>query len=211
MEFPKKITGVGSLSLSKGSSWPRNWIWVSCIAGGFFTDWDICTAPYSGFFLQIIEHLLCGTVSRNIEYYIRLKLSSGHRTGKGQFSNPKEGQCQRMFKLLNDCTHLTLQQSKNKNSRSQAWTVHEPWTSRNSSWSLKRQRKKRSNCQRQSDHRKSKRVPENIYFCFIDYTKTFDSVDHNNQCKILQEMGIPDHRPPDLSAEKSVWRSRCNS
>ena len=36
------------------------------------------------------------------------KLSIGHRTGKGQFSsNPKERQCQRMLKLLNNCTHLT--------------------------------------------------------------------------------------------------------
>ena len=35
------------------------------------------------------------------------KLSSGHRTGKGQFSNPKERQCQRMLKLLHSGTHLT--------------------------------------------------------------------------------------------------------
>ena len=36
------------------------------------------------------------------------KLSSGHRTGKGQFhSNPKERRCQRMFKLPHNCTHLT--------------------------------------------------------------------------------------------------------
>ena len=36
------------------------------------------------------------------------KLSSGHRTGKGHFhSNPKGRQCQRMFKLLHNCTHLT--------------------------------------------------------------------------------------------------------
>ena len=32
-----------------------------------------------------------------------------------------------------------------------------------------------------------------IYFCFIDYTKGFDCVDHNKLWKILQEMGIPDH------------------
>ena len=32
-----------------------------------------------------------------------------------------------------------------------------------------------------------------IYFCFIDYTKTFDCVDHNKLWKILKEMGIPDH------------------
>ena len=44
------------------------------------------------------------------------------------------------------------------------------------------------------DHQKSKRVPEkNIYFCFIDYAKAFDCVDHNKQWKILKEMGIPDH------------------
>ena len=34
---------------------------------------------------------------------------------------------------------------------------------------------------------------ENIYFCFIDYTKAFDYMDHNKLWKIPQEMGIPDH------------------
>ena len=34
---------------------------------------------------------------------------------------------------------------------------------------------------------------KNIYFCFIDYTKALDCVDHNKQWKILKEMGIPDH------------------
>ena len=34
---------------------------------------------------------------------------------------------------------------------------------------------------------------KNIYFCFIDYAKAFDCVDHNQLWKILQEMGIPDH------------------
>ena len=33
---------------------------------------------------------------------------------------------------------------------------------------------------------------KNIYFCFIDYTKAFDCVDHNKLWKILKEMGIPD-------------------
>ena len=37
------------------------------------------------------------------------------------------------------------------------------------------------------------RVPENIYFCFIDYAKAFDCVDHNKLWKILKEMGITDH------------------
>ena len=43
------------------------------------------------------------------------------------------------------------------------------------------------------DNRKRKRVPENIYFCFIDYAKAFDCVDHSKLWKLLKEMGIPDH------------------
>ena len=40
---------------------------------------------------------------------------------------------------------------------------------------------------------KARECQKNIYFCFIDYAQTFDSVDHNKLWKILQEMGIPDH------------------
>ena len=40
---------------------------------------------------------------------------------------------------------------------------------------------------------KAKEFQKNIYFCFIDYAKAFDCVDHNKLWKILQEMGIPDH------------------
>ena len=39
---------------------------------------------------------------------------------------------------------------------------------------------------------KGKEFQKNIYFCFIDYAKAFDCVDHNKLWKILQEMGIPD-------------------
>ena len=40
---------------------------------------------------------------------------------------------------------------------------------------------------------KVREFQKNIYFCFIDYAKAFDSVDHNKLWKILKEMGIPDH------------------
>ena len=40
---------------------------------------------------------------------------------------------------------------------------------------------------------KAKEFQKNIYFCFIDYAKAFDCVDHNKKWKILKEMGIPDH------------------
>ena len=40
---------------------------------------------------------------------------------------------------------------------------------------------------------KVREFQKNIYFCFIDYAKAFDCVDHNKLWKILKEMGIPDH------------------
>ena len=40
---------------------------------------------------------------------------------------------------------------------------------------------------------KARKFQENIYFCFIDYAKAFDCVDHNELWKILKQMGIPDH------------------
>ena len=40
---------------------------------------------------------------------------------------------------------------------------------------------------------KAKEFQKNNYFCFIDYAKTFDCVDHNRLWKVLQEMGIPGH------------------
>ena len=50
---------------------------------------------------------------------------------------------------------------------------------------------------------------KNIYFCFIDYSKAFDCVDHSKLWKILQEMGIPDHlncllRNPYVGQEATV-------
>ena len=71
-------------------------------------------------------------------------------TGLEKFSyhsNRKERQCQRMFKLPHNCTHLTHQQSNTQNSPSYASTVCELRTSRCSSWIQKRQRNQRSNYQ----------------------------------------------------------------
>ena len=41
--------------------------------------------------------------------------------------------------------------------------------------------------------KKARKFQKNIYFCFIDYAKAFNYVDHNKLWKILKEMGIPDH------------------
>ena len=55
---------------------------------------------------------------------------------------------------------------------------------------------------------KAREFQKNIYFCFIDYSKVFDCVDHSKLWKILS-VGNP--RPPYLLPEKSVCRSRSNS
>ena len=57
---------------------------------------------------------------------------------------------------------------------------------------------------------KAQEFQKNIYFCFIDYAKAFNCVDHNKLWKILKEMGIPDHLTC-LPLEKYVSRSGSNS
>ena len=55
---------------------------------------------------------------------------------------------------------------------------------------------------------KAREFQKNIYFCFIDYAKAFDCVDHN---KLENSERDGNTRPPDLPPEKSVCRSRSNS
>ena len=57
--------------------------------------------------------------------------------------------------------------------------------------------------------KKAREFQKNIYFCFIDYAKAFDCVDHNKLWKILPRDG--NTRPPDLPLEKCVCRSGNNS
>ena len=56
---------------------------------------------------------------------------------------------------------------------------------------------------------KAREFQKDIHFCFIDYAKAFDCVDHNKLWKILQEMAILDDL--NLPPEKPVCRSRSNS
>ena len=55
---------------------------------------------------------------------------------------------------------------------------------------------------------KAREVQKNSYFCFIDYAKAFDYVDHN---KLENSEGDRNMRPPDLPLEKPVCRSGSNS
>ena len=108
-------------------------------------------------------------------------------------SNPTERQCQRMFKLPRSGTHLTASKvmlkilqarfqqyvncelpdvqagfRKGRGTRDQIANIH---------WIIK----------------KARGFQKNNHFCFIDYAKAFNSVDHHKLWKVLKEMGITDH------------------
>ena len=55
--------------------------------------------------------------------------------------------------------------------------------------------------------KKAREFQKNIYFCFIDYAKAFDCVDHN---KLANSERDGNTRPPDLPVEKSICRSGSN-
>ena len=55
---------------------------------------------------------------------------------------------------------------------------------------------------------KKQEFQKNIYFCFIDYAKAFDCVDHNKLWKILKEMGIPDTWPASWETYMQVRRQQ---
>ena len=107
--------------------------------------------------------------------------------------NFKEKQCQRMFKLLQNCTHRTCQQSNAEYSPSQTSTVCEPKNSICSD-SIQKSRGIRDHianiC---SIIKKAREFQKNIYLCFTEYAKDFDCVAHNKLWKILQEMGMLDY------------------
>ena len=121
------------------------------------------------------------------------KLSSSHRTGKGQFSfqsqrkaMPKTNYCTTAFILHTSKVMLKILQArvqqymnrelpgvqaefrKGRVTRDQIANIH---------WIIE----------------KAREFQKNIYFCFIDYTKTSNYVDHNKLWKIPKEMRIPDH------------------
>ena len=112
-------------------------------------------------------------------------------------SNLKERQCQRMLKLPHHCTHFLCQQDYAQNSPSQASAVRELRTFRCTRWIQKKQRDQRKKLPTSSGSQKKQEdsppKKPHIYFCFIEYSKAFDCVDHNKLWNILEEVVIPDH------------------
>ena len=124
-------------------------------------------------------------------------------------SNPKERQCQRMFKLPHSYTHLTrckvmlkiLQDSLQQHVNHKLPDIQTGF------------RKCRGTKDQISNIcwiiEKARELQKNIYFCFIDYTSAFDCVDHKKTVGNSERDG--NTRPPDLPLEKSVCRAGSNS
>ena len=108
-------------------------------------------------------------------------------------SNPKERQCQRMFKLLHNCTHLTYYKIMLKiiQSSLQQYVSQELPDVQIGFRKCRGTRNQIPNIRWIIE--KAREFQKNINFCFIDYAKDFDCVDHNKLWKILKEVGILDH------------------
>ena len=138
------------------------------------------------------------------------KLSSGHRTGKGQFSF--QSQRKAMPKNVQNTAQLhsshTLAKYSSKFSKPGLNSV---WTINFQMFNLDLQKAEEPEIKLPTSigsSKKAREYQENIYFCFIDYAKAFDCVDHN-KLKNCERDG--NTRPPDLPPGKPVCRSRSNS
>ena len=127
-------------------------------------------------------------------------------------SNLKYRQCQRMFRLLYNCTHFTCWQSNAHNSPNQA-QQYMNCELPDVQDGFKKGRETRD--QIANIHwiiEKAREFRKNLYFCSTDYAKAFDYVDHNKLWRILIDMGIPDHltcllRNP-YAGQKAIVRTR---
>ena len=108
-------------------------------------------------------------------------------------SNPKERQCQRMLKLphISLISHASKVMVKILQARLQQYVNHEIPDVQAGFRKCRGTRDQIANICWIIE--KAREFQKNIYFCFIDYAKAFDCVDHNKLWKILQEMGIPGH------------------
>ena len=144
------------------------------------------------------------------------KLSSGHRTRKGQLvfipipkkGNAKECSNCRTFALISHASKVMLKIPQARLQQYMNWELPDIQAGFGKG---RRTRDQIANICCISE--KARKFQKNIYFCFIDYTKAFGCVDHNKLWKILKEMGIPDHlacllRPVSWEIYMQVWKQQ---
>ena len=124
------------------------------------------------------------------------KLSSGHRTGKGQFSFQSQRKKGNAKECSNYCTialilHASKVMLKILQARLQHYVKCEFPDVQAGFIKGRGTRDQIANIRWIIE--KARELQKSIYFCFIDYAKAFDCVDHNKLWKILKETGIPEH------------------
>ena len=120
------------------------------------------------------------------------KLSSGHKTNKGQFSFQSQREAvPKNVQTIALISHASKVMLKILQARPQQYVNHELPDIQADFRKGRGTRDQIANIRWIME--KEREFQENIYFCFIDYAKAFDCVDHNKLWKILKEMGIPDH------------------
>ena len=138
------------------------------------------------------------------------KLNSGHRTGKGQFSF----QSQRKVIPKNALTTTQLPSSHmlaKECSKFSKPGFNSMWTVNFQMFKLDLEKAEEPEIKLPTSVGSLKKwefQKTNIYFCFINYPKAFDCVDHN---KLGNPERVGNTRPPDLLPEKFLFRSRSNS
>ena len=123
------------------------------------------------------------------------KLSSGHRTGKHQFSfkpqrkaKPKNVQTTTKLHSSHTLSKVMLKILQERLQHYGKWELPDVQAG------FRKGRRTRDQIANICwIMEKAREFQKNIYFCFIDYAKAFDCVDHNKLWKFLQEMGILDH------------------
>ena len=113
-----------------------------------------------------------------------------------------------MLKLPNNCSHFMCYQNNTENPLSYASTVHDQELPDGQA-GFQKSRGTRN----EIDNicwiiEKTREIEKTIYFCFIDYTKAYDCLDHNKLGKILKEMGIPDHLTCVGDFLPRTWKQR---
>ena len=122
-------------------------------------------------------------------------------------SSPKEWQCERIFKVLLSCySHGSKVILKIFQARLQQYVNHELPDVQGGFRKGRGTRDQIANIRWIME--KAREFQKNIYFCFVDYAKAFDCVDHN---KLENSERDGNTRPPDLPLEKPICMSGSNS
>ena len=162
-----------SIPFSRGSSWPRDGTQVSCIAGRLFTIW-VTREAHTGVQWPLIQYDWCrcekrrGTEKKNTHRRNHVKTEEDQSDASTSQGAPRMTSKHRKLRERHGAEPSQALSERTRSDDTFIWDLESPELRQYVSMFQK-----------------------NIYFCFIDYAKSFDCVGHNKLWEILQEKGIP--------------------